>query len=406
MRKCKPQEVIKFVPDIQTVNLPSFWFSDLNDHNSVFSSFYNWMLNNDRIPSRNKESLHNRTYVGEVLFKKLVSAEKKRLKKRLKLKGEELDRAVAWSDLNSGPKTEIGGSKISGDIILVVPESSQDALNKFSVKRHQKKNAETINKIRTNAAGGTFYRWLVSQIDRPDRIGDAAKDANADQNFPREKSQIEEIKSYLNSHGACSAAIESFKEGWLEYIQQYPERIVPFAWCSECGERLEIKDAIFAYSSESLELYVLDSDCLKKYLQFDKMISCPLSDVSRAYLENLVEKKELSKVDSDALFEDLKSWGIIPVVDEGYVYFIKSEKTHSIKIGYTSGQVKKRLNSLQTAHPYKLHLLATLPGTREYEKSLHERFSSFRLKGEWFDPHPDLLAFISVVRKGQLGVNY
>lgn len=88
----------------------------------------------------------------------------------------------------------------------------------------------------------------------------------------------------------------------------------------------------------------------------------------------------------------------MPVTTEGYIYFIRSEKTHAIKIGFTAGQVEKRLSSLQTAHPYKLELLATFPGAIEYEKSLHDRFSSYKLEGEWFNPHPDLLAFISVIQ--------
>jgi hypothetical protein len=28
--------------------------------------------------------------------------------------------------------------------------------------------------------------------------------------------------------------------------------------------------------------------------------------------------------------------------------------------------------------------LATLPGDQNYEKSLHQRFAEYRLKGEWF----------------------
>jgi hypothetical protein len=86
------------------------------------------------------------------------------------------------------------------------------------------------------------------------------------------------------------------------------------------------------------------------------------------------------------------------LLTEGIIYFIKSEKTHEIKIGFTV-QLEKRLSSLQTAHPSKLQLLATIPGTYEYEKSLHQRFANFRLNGEWFEPHPDLLAFISVIKK-------
>ena len=403
MRKYTSREIIKEVPDVQTVILPNHWFDDLSDNQSVFSSLYDWMLKNGRVPSDNKKTLHNRTYVGEKLFKKLYTAEKKRLNKKLKIKGDELDSAVAWSDINSGPKTEIGGCNISGDVILVIPESSKQALGEFSSKIYRKEREAAINKIRANAAGATFYQWLLPQMDRPDRVGDIARDAVVDEKFPRESNQYEEIKSYLNSQGACSAAIESFKEGWLEYLQQYPGRVQPYAWCSECGERLDVEDALLAWSSESLELFVLDAACLSKYMRFDEMVSRPLSGITHVDLEELVEKEEVSELDTEDLLESLKLWGVIPVAIEGCVYFIRSEKTHAIKIGFTAGQVEKRLSSLQTAHPYKLQLLATIPGTLEYEKSLHERFASFRLEGEWFQPHPDILAFISVILKGQSG---
>jgi uncharacterized protein YozE (UPF0346 family) len=359
------------------------------------------MFKNYLTLQNNKESIHNITYVGEKLFKKLLVAEKKRLKKKLKIKGVELERALTWSDINSGPKTELGGCNISGDIILVVPESSRQALGEFSSKIYRRERDAAINKIRANAAGATFYQWLLPQIDRPDRVGDIARDAVIDEQFPRESNLYEEIKSYLDSQGACSAAIESFKESWLEYIKQYPERIHPYAWCSECGDKLDVENAFLSRSSESQELFILDATCLNKYIQFDDMVSWPLSDITHESIEELVEKGEVSEFDSECLLERLKLWGVVPITIEGCIYFIRSEKTDAIKIGFTAGQVKKRLGSLQTAHPYKLQLLATTPGTVEYEKSLHARFSSHRLEGEWFKPHPDVLAFISVIKNGK-----
>lgn len=97
------------------------------------------MLENDFVSDESKENLHNRTYVGEKIFKKMLSSEKKRLHKKMKIKGDELERAVGWSDINTGPKTEIGGCDISGDAILVIPESSRQALGEFALKIYRKK---------------------------------------------------------------------------------------------------------------------------------------------------------------------------------------------------------------------------------------------------------------------------
>lgn len=316
MRKCTLREIIKEVPDVQTVILPNNWFDDLRDNQSVFNSLYEWMLENGRVPSENKESLHNRTYVAEKLFKKLLSAEKKRLRKKLKIKGDELDRAVGWSDINSGPKTEIGGCNISGDGIVVIPETSRQAVGEFSSKIYAKQRDAAINKIRVNAAGATFYQWLLPQIDRPDRVGDIARDAVVDDQFPRESNQYEEIKSHIDSLGTCAAAIESLKEGWLEYLQKYPGRVQPYAWCSECGEKLDLEKALLAWSLESQELFILDPECLNKYMQFDEILSRPLLGITQDDLEKLVEKDEVGEFDASDMIERLKLWGIIPVTNE------------------------------------------------------------------------------------------
>jgi len=318
MLKCAPRDIIKEVPDVQTVILPHNWFDDLGDNQSVFTSLYMWMIENELVPTENKESLHNRTYVGEKLFEKLLSSEKKRLWKKLRIKGEELERAVGWSDLNTGPKTEIGGCNISGDVILVIPDASRQALGEFSSKIYSKQNDALINKIRANAAGATFYQWLLPQIDRPDRVGDIARDAVNDNQFPRESIYYEEIKSYLVSLGACTAVKESMKESWLEYLQKYPGRVQPYAWCSECGGKIDVEKAFLAWSLESRELYVLDSECFNKYKKFVNLLSRPILGITYGYLKKLVEKDDVSELDAEDIIEELKLWGIMQLDSEEY----------------------------------------------------------------------------------------
>ena len=152
MRKCTPKEIIKNVPNVQMVILPDHWLDNLNDNRSVFVSLYEWMLEKGGVPSENKITLPSRTYVGEKLFNKLLVAEKKRLNKKLRIKGDELDDALAWSVGDSGPYTEIGGCKISGDRILVVPESSRQSFCEFSSKLFKKEHEAVVNKIRDYVA--------------------------------------------------------------------------------------------------------------------------------------------------------------------------------------------------------------------------------------------------------------
>lgn len=318
MLKCTLREIIKEVPDVQTVILPHNWLDDFGDDQSVFTSLYLWMLENKFVPTEDKESLHNRTYVGEKLFKKLLSLEKIRLRKKMRIKGDALERALEWSDVNTGPKTEIGGCNISGDVILVIPETSRQALGEFSSKIYRKQNDALINKIRANAAGATFYQWLLPQIDRPDCVGDIARDAVNDNQFPRENIYYEEIKSYLVSLGACTAALESLKESWLEYAQKYPARIQAHAWCSECGGKLDVENAFLAWSLESRELYVLDTKCLNNYTEFNELLSRPILGITYADLKKLTEKNEVSELDVEDMIEQLKLWGILPIDSEEY----------------------------------------------------------------------------------------
>lgn len=398
MRKLTPQEIIQNVPDVQTVRLPNHWFDDLNENKSVFDSLYAWMFEKGGVAAVNNNHIENRTYVGEKLYKKLLSTEKKFLGKKFKIKGDELDREVSWSDRNAGPMTEIGDFKISGDVIMVIPESSKLALAEFSIKIFRKERLVSINRIKANAAGSNFFQWLLSQIDRDDFVGDAAREVALAEEFPRENNPYSEIKSDFDFQGICTSWDEGIKQGWVEYLLQYPDRVQPFAWCSECGKRMDIADALLSWSLESLELFVLDVVCLEKFKKFDQMVSRPLSGIGSAELELLVETEGISELDIENLEEMLKLWGIMPIVSvEGSVYFIRSEKTHEIKIGFTAGRIEDRLRALQTSHPHKLQVLAISLGNRAHEKALHEKFASIRLRGEWFEPHPDLLTYISVL---------
>lgn len=74
------------------------------------------------------------------------------------------------------------------------------------------------------------------------------------------------------------------------------------------------------------------------------------------------------------------------------IYFIQAENG-PIKIGY-SRSLEKRLKSLQASNGQKLTVLGTMKGTLKDEKSLHEKFSDYKISSEWFRPYSDLLKFI------------
>lgn len=75
------------------------------------------------------------------------------------------------------------------------------------------------------------------------------------------------------------------------------------------------------------------------------------------------------------------------------IYFIGCENG-PIKIGMAS-RVSVRLRMLQLSSPVELTLMATVEGPPSLEREYHKRFAAHRLHGEWFSPHPDILAEIA-----------
>lgn len=84
---------------------------------------------------------------------------------------------------------------------------------------------------------------------------------------------------------------------------------------------------------------------------------------------------------------------------DGYVYFIAAPEAEIVKIGFSTNP-QGRIKYLATTSAYKLVLLCAIPGSTEYEKSLHNRFFHLRLNGEWFMDTPELRQFIDDLRDG------
>lgn len=79
---------------------------------------------------------------------------------------------------------------------------------------------------------------------------------------------------------------------------------------------------------------------------------------------------------------------------DGHVYFLTDGEV--VKIGFSSNP-KKRVGSIQTGHAKPLTLLGTIVASVMDEMSIHELFSDLRVRGEWFQATPDLLAFIDEI---------
>ena len=81
-----------------------------------------------------------------------------------------------------------------------------------------------------------------------------------------------------------------------------------------------------------------------------------------------------------------------PQAKTGTIYFVGPEGG-PIKIGF-AGRLSFRLRDLQLANAYPLTVLASVDGPPSLERDYHRRFAEHRLHGEWFSPHPEILAEI------------
>ena len=78
----------------------------------------------------------------------------------------------------------------------------------------------------------------------------------------------------------------------------------------------------------------------------------------------------------------------------GHVYFITDGE--AIKIGFSTYPLG-RLDTLQSAHPKPLKIVATFMGSLWDEHELHAHFRHLRVRGEWFKEHQEIHDFIAVM---------
>jgi len=83
---------------------------------------------------------------------------------------------------------------------------------------------------------------------------------------------------------------------------------------------------------------------------------------------------------------------------QGYVYFIQEGEAGSIKIG-RAAEPSRRVSSLQTGNPRKLHLRVYARGDEKTETELHRFLKESRLGGEWFALCPALREFLENARR-------
>lgn len=398
MPSCHVKQIVAAIPTAHTIVLPDRWFETLSDDVSVFTSLYKWLVKTRRVEP---EGLHDRTYAGAAVARRLVAAERRRIARQTKLRGAALEKAVIFSDLNSGPHTLFAERQLLGNTLVVVPddyERVQRVISEMLDENREKQNRT----IRALASGADFGQWLASNAGRDDPVGHLAGDMIGDPDFPRSAKHYQEALEYLERHGACWGALDALAEAWKEYANKYPDRIVQAAWCAQCKREInDLRDGILAWT-ESEELLVLHDGCLsetpeRKLSLQQLLLDDPELDGVTAFAEQCGAPPE-SVAELEAC---LRLWGFGNRTNrrQTKIYFIQVGTSGPIKIGYSGGPIERRLAALQTGHHEPLRLLASLDGDRSTEAELHRRFHTHRRSGEWFDPHPDLIQFIAVLQQ-------
>lgn len=63
----------------------------------------------------------------------------------------------------------------------------------------------------------SFRKWLERQTDRRDAVGDFARDALRDEEFPAQPDAWDTVSSSLLLAGASAPAVEAAKKAWAEF---------------------------------------------------------------------------------------------------------------------------------------------------------------------------------------------
>ncbi len=78
---------------------------------------------------------------------------------------------------------------------------------------------------------------------------------------------------------------------------------------------------------------------------------------------------------------------------QGFVYFFRAG--NAVKIGHTV-DLKGRQHNLLTACPESGFIARYVKGSRRDERKMHERFSEYHLRGEWFDLRGRLAKYLEM----------
>jgi hypothetical protein len=121
-----------------------------------------------------------------------------------------------------------------------------------------------------------------------------------------------------------------------------------------------------------------------------------------AHTETDVEQRYRLLGTITPMFDKFGDFWFDRTIDEGTVYLVRTVGRDYVKIG-VSNNVAVRLEDLQTANPDELKLLASFPGGRGIERTLHELLGEFNVRSEWFYLVPQITRLVELANQDPAG---
>ena len=75
------------------------------------------------------------------------------------------------------------------------------------------------------------------------------------------------------------------------------------------------------------------------------------------------------------------------------IYAMQAGDNGPVKIGIAINPAS-RLRELQTGNPQALRIVEKIDAPDRQERFLHERLKEHRIRGEWFNPHPEVFGVL------------
>ena len=85
-------------------------------------------------------------------------------------------------------------------------------------------------------------------------------------------------------------------------------------------------------------------------------------------------------------------------------YFIQAGENGSIKVG-TTNNILARINLFKTHHDKDLIVRLLIPGGAYIEQEVAKRFKHLRIRGEWYSPGDDLIAYMDSLKDQNITVD-